>query len=161
LAGRSQAFAASESVLWSFGNGNDGNTPLASLVMDKSGNLYGTTQDGGIYGGPNVNQGGDGTVFELTPPSSAGGPWTESILWDFGNGTDGSGPFAGLLMDANGNLYGTTDAGGMNGYGTVFELTPLSPAGGLWTESVLWNFGNGTDGAYPRAGLIMDTSGNL
>jgi uncharacterized repeat protein (TIGR03803 family) len=145
-----------ESVLWSF-NGSDGREPLAGLIADKSGNFYGTTIEGGGYSQPV----GGGTVFELTPPPTAGGSWTESILWSFGSGGDGSYPFAGVIMDKSGNLYGTTGDGGTYGSGTVFELTPPSTVGGSWTESILWNFGNGSDGQNPAAGVIMDKSGNL
>jgi hypothetical protein len=105
-------------------------------------------------------------VFELTPPSRVGGAWTNSILWNFGNGADGAEPEAGMLMDESGNLYGTTVNGGVygtdfDGYfpeggGTVFELKPPFKTGGSWTESILWSFGNGTDGAGPAAGLIAD-----
>ena len=96
--------------------------------MDSSGNLYSTTDLGGANSA--------GTVFELTPPATAGGDWTESILWSFGNGTDGSHPQAGLLMDTSGNLYGTTFDGGAFATastpgGTVFELTPN---GAGWTN---------------------------
>ena len=73
--------------------------------MDASGNLYGTTSKGGRYG---TSSGGYGTVFELTPPSTSGGNWTESVLWSFGNGSDGATPEAGLVVDNSGNLYGTT-----------------------------------------------------
>ena len=84
----------------------------------------------------------------------------EKVLYNFGNGTDGVAPQAGLVMDAAGNLYGTTYNGGTYNYGTVFELTPA--AGGGWTEMVLHNFNNdGVDGAYPHAGLIFDAAGNL
>ena len=147
-----------ESILWSLGNGTDGNDPEAGLIMDARGNLYGTTDGGGAYGSPGSAA---GTVFELMPPSTRGGRWTESVLWSFGNGTDGLGPAAGLIMDASGNLYGTTRLGGASGGGTVFELTPPSTVGEAWTESILWDFGNGTDGKQPYAGLIMDKSGNL
>jgi uncharacterized repeat protein (TIGR03803 family) len=106
--------------------------------------------DGGTYG--------PGTVFELTP--AGGGSWTEKVLYSFGNGTDGAYPEAGLILDAVGNLYGTTDEGGTYYSGTVFELKPA--AGGGWTEKVLHNFNNnGTDGAYPYAGLIFDAARNL
>ena len=74
------------------------------------------------------------------------------------NGTDGAGPYAGLIFDAGGNLYGTTAEGGTYGVGTVFEVTPA--AGGGWTEKVLHSF-NGTDGYYPLASLIFDAAGNL
>jgi uncharacterized repeat protein (TIGR03803 family) len=88
--------------------------------------------------------------------------WNEKVLHSFNNnGTDGYEPYFGsLIFDAAGNLYGTTYAGGMYGYGTAFELSPA--AGGSWTETVLYNFGNGTGAAQnPRAGLIFDAAGNL
>ncbi|MGA2904008.1 MAG: choice-of-anchor tandem repeat GloVer-containing protein [Candidatus Korobacteraceae bacterium] len=147
-----------ETVLYSFcsqTNCTDGANPSASLIFDAAGNLYSTTDAGGTYG--------DGTVFELTP--TAGGGWTEQVLHSFNNnGTDGAYPYAGLIFDATGNLYGTTLNGGTyqcvdEGCGTVFELTPT--AGGGWTEQVLHNFGNGTDGFWPYAGLILDAAGNL
>ena len=152
-----------ESILRSFGNGTDGNSPWAGVIIDGSGNLYGTTRGGGTHDG-------NGTVFELNPPSSKGGEWTESILWNFGNGSDGTLPSAGLISDGSGNLYGTTQEGGayaqpgpFNFYpgGTVFELTPPSTDGGHWTEKILWNFGNNTDGWAPLAGLIFDSESNL
>ncbi|HLW69834.1 MAG TPA: choice-of-anchor tandem repeat GloVer-containing protein [Candidatus Binataceae bacterium] len=142
-----------ESILWSFGNVPDGAGPFAAVLMDGSGNLYGTTFGGGAYDA--------GTVFKLTPPSTVGGNWTESILWNFGRGADGYNPYAGLIMDGSGNLYGTTYEGGVYGPGTVFKLTPPSANRGNWTESILWNFGNGADGKNPYAGLILEASGNL
>jgi uncharacterized repeat protein (TIGR03803 family) len=147
-----------ESILWSFGNGSDGQGPSASLIMDTAGNLYGTTNGGGPFASRQTN--GGGTVFELTPPST-GGDWTESILWNFGEGSDGVNPVAGLIMDSNRNLYGTTSGGPGPVNGIVFELTPPSTTGGDWTESILWSFFTGTDGDFPTAGLIMDASGNL
>jgi len=150
-----QLFAASkEKVLHSF-NRNDGANPYAGLIFDAAGNLYGTSDGGGAFGG--------GTVFELT--SGAGGTWTETVLYNFGAGDgDGGGPEASLTFDAAGNLYGTTVAGGMycgpSGCGTVFELTPGE--GGTWTEKVLHNFNvNDGDGAWPVAGVIFDAAGNL
>jgi len=149
-----------QSVLRSFGNGMDGGNPKAGLIMDKSGNLYGTTAGGGTLG--------FGTVFELSPPLTSGGKWTESILWNFGTGSvvagramDGVYPYCTLIVDKSGNLYGTTNAGGPYLYGTVFKLAPPSIAGGDWEESILWNFGKGADGRQPVAGLIRDSSGNL
>jgi len=170
LSTHSQAFGATPSILWNFGNGTDGSGP-GSLIRDTTGNLYGTTFNGGAYAGVDANGNNlGGTVFKLTPPSTAGGSWTESVLWNFGNGNDGNQPDGGLIMDASGNLYGTTSHGGAystvdaNGNpigGTVFELTPPSTSGGLWTESILWSFANGMDGNDPNAPLIMDASGNL
>ena len=199
-----------EQVLHSFGNGVEGIYPYASLVFDTAGNLYGTTYTGGenngtvfeltpttgggwteqtltnflgsyglylsagliidvadnLYGttpegGSSRNCGTTacGTVFELSPNGSGG--WTEQSLHNFdNNGTDGAHPYDSLKFDSAGNLYGTTYAGGSYGVGMVFELTPQ--AGGGWTENVLHSFiSNGTDGAYPYAGLIFDTVGNL
>ena len=146
-----------ETVLHSFDyNGSDGAYPLAGLIFDGTGNLYGTTNEGGIhttcFGYP-----GCGTVFELLPRQ--GGGWTETVLHSFGSGTDGIVPAAGLIMDTAGNLYGTTYEGGIRGGGTVFELSPRE--GGGYTETVLHSFGSGTDGYFPFAGLIFDAAGNL
>jgi len=149
-----------ESVLWSFGKGDDGKNPVGSLVADPSGHLFGVTQFGGNYNTA-------GTVFELSPPSSADGNWSESVLWNFGNGTDGEDPFAGLVMDQNGNLYGTTQIGGPSFFGIVFELTPPSNTGGSWNESIIWDFGDVNDsghspyGNFPVGPLLMDQRGNL
>ena len=150
-----------ERVLWSFNGGTDGDWPYSSLIQDASGALYGTTNLGGdpthqcISGLP-----GCGTVFRLTPSR---GKYTEKILWRF-NGPDGSLPTSGLIAE-NGALYGTTPSGGSyscpvepGGCGTVFKLM-LS--GKNYAESVVWNFGNGKDGAWPDAGLISNASGTL
>ena len=138
-----------EKLLRSFNCDSDGWGPNASLLIDAAGNLYGTT----TYGGPNNS----GIVFELSPQQDGG--WTETVLHSFGGG-DGSNPYAGLIMDAIGNLYGTTSGGGIHSWGTVFELTPQED--GSWTEKVLHSFNlDGTDAAIPYAGLIMDRSGAL
>jgi uncharacterized repeat protein (TIGR03803 family) len=139
-----------EQVLHSFGSGTDGIWPSAGLTFDAAGSLYGTTSWGGTYG--------YGTVFELTP--APGGGWTEKVLHNF-NGTDGAAPYAGLIFDAAGHLYGTTKEGGAYGYGAIFELArSVSAVGGGWTEKVLHSF-NSTDGAGPVAGLIFDAGGKL
>jgi uncharacterized repeat protein (TIGR03803 family) len=153
-----------EQVLYSFcsqPNCTDGSTPVAGLILDAAGNLYGTT----LYGGSTDCPAGCGTVFELSPTGSGG--WTETVLHSFtNNGADGYGSSAGLIFDPAGNLYGTTRGGGSgcnpNGCGTVFELTPAT--GGGWTEHVLYSFcsqPNCTDGSTPVAGLILDAVGNL
>jgi uncharacterized repeat protein (TIGR03803 family) len=138
------AYAArNEIVLYAFEDGNDGAEPLASLISDKAGNLYGTTQVGG---GAN----GYGTVFKLAPDGS------ETVLHSFAGGTsDGSLPEAGVIADYAGNLYGTTYGGGANGFGTVFKLAPDG------TETVLYAFKGGDDGDGPFAGLIRDSAHNL
>jgi len=141
--------AATEKVLHNFqSNFRDGFNPDAGLIFDGSGNLYGTTFYGGAYGA--------GRVFELTPAKDGG--WTEKVLHNFGKGTDGFYPYAGLVFDPSGNLYGTTQSGGAYNYGTAFELTPK--AGGGWTEKVLHSF-NYPNAATPWAGLTVDSSGNL
>jgi uncharacterized repeat protein (TIGR03803 family) len=150
------ASAQTGTVLYSFNGEPDGYNPTAGLLADPSGNLYGTTSYGGVYG--------YGTVFELSP--KAGGGWTENVLHSFNDdGTDGFYPFAGLILDSEGNLYGTTSdgpAGATASGGTVFELMPAG--GGSWTETLLYRFcsqSNCTDGFYPLAGLIFDAEGNL
>ncbi len=137
-------------MLHSF-NGSDGEGPTG-LIFDAAGNLYGTTYYGGAHG--------RGTAFKLTP--KADGSWTESVLHSF-NTSDGAFPDAGLIFDAAGNLYGTTEGGGNSsvcdgGCGTVFELIPQKD--GSWAESVLHPF-NDSGGAFPDAGLIFDAAGNL
>jgi uncharacterized repeat protein (TIGR03803 family) len=152
---RTSASGFAEKILHSFSNkGTGGSGPMAGLIFDTAGNLYGTTFYGGAYGG--------GTVFELTP--TAGGSWTETVLHAFYfERPDGIEPDAGLIFDGAGNLYGTTLGGSDNaGYGTVFELSPT--AGGSWTEQILYTFCSETDcadGTVPRGSLIFDVSGNL
>jgi len=149
-----------ESVLYSFTGGADGGTPVEGLIFDQAGNLYGTTEFGG-----NLNCSyGCGVVFELAP--NLDGSWTESVLYSFTGGKDGSQPFAALIFDQAGNLYGTTGGGGnskcqglFSGCGVVFKLAPNGD--GSWTESVLHRFTGGKDGVMPQAGLIFDQTGNL
>jgi len=136
--------AGTETVLYSFtGTNGDGANPQAGLVMDKKGNLYGTTMNGGANIG--------GAVFELTTKG------TEKVLYSFGSQAgDGTNPVAGLTFDTTGNLYGTTFAGGAYNEGTVFELTKAG------TEKVLYSFGSQAgDGANPTAGLTFYKKGNL
>jgi uncharacterized repeat protein (TIGR03803 family) len=138
-----------ESVLHNFGSGNGGTHPLSGLVLDNSGNVYGTTVQGGLSG--------HGTVFQL---ARSGSGWTESLLYSFDNGSDGSFPVAGLIFDQAGNLYGATSDGGTGGQGTVFELTP---ANGGWTFSVLYSLVAPPGGFQcgPWGTLVMDGEGNL
>jgi uncharacterized repeat protein (TIGR03803 family) len=149
--------APSESVLYSFIAGtNDGGHPYVGLIADKAGNFYGTTVNGGRYS--------EGTVFELSPPlksAGASGTWTETPLFIFDGANDGGQPRGDLVMDKQGNLYGTTTQGGDAGEGMVFELSPPSASGGSWTESVVYSFTGGSDGGVPLGGVILDKSGNL
>ena len=133
----------------------DGANPQAGLVFDQKGNLYGTTSGGGIvYNHYCPYEQGCGVVFKLTPKDK------ETVLYSFcpQNCADGYFPVAGLTVDQNGNLYGTTTGGGMRGAGVVFKLTPKGK------ETVLYNFcaqTNCADGANPYAGLVLDQKGNL
>ena len=129
-----------ETVLHSF-NGTDGSEPFAGLIRDSTGNLYGTTKFGGIWG--------NGVVFELDTTG------TETVLYSFTGGTDGSLPYASLIRDSAGNLYGTTFEGGASGSGVVFELDTTG------TETVLYSFTGRGHGANPVAGLIRNSAGNL
>jgi uncharacterized repeat protein (TIGR03803 family) len=139
-------------ILYSFAATIDAAFPSSELVMDNSGNLYGTTTLGGSNN--------DGAVYELAPPDVAGQPWTETVIHSF-NGTDGTLPAGRLVFDSKGALYGTTDGGGTAGEGTVFKLTPPSRAGDPWTESVLYSFSGGKDGSNPTAGVVIANTGKL
>jgi uncharacterized repeat protein (TIGR03803 family) len=137
-----------ETVLYSFLRVDDGSYPSGGdLVFDSAGNIYGTTTDQGDYFG--------GTVYEL---SRSNGAWTETTLHSFGNGTDGWRPDSGLVWDSQGNLFGTTESGGSNQTGTVYQLTK---SGSGWTETVIHNFDNDTEGSIPAGGVTFDSAGNL
>jgi uncharacterized repeat protein (TIGR03803 family) len=166
-----------QSVLYAFMGTTDGATPLGDVTFDNAGNLYGTTSDS--YGnrskpfasklgvpsqdaiGP-PKPGGCGAVFELSP--SSGGVWTEGTVYAFNGGTDGCVPASNLIFDSSGNLYGTTEFGGgstncsSSGCGTVYALSPNS---GGWTESVLYSFAGGSDGSIPLAGTVLGPTGSL
>ena len=140
------------SVLHSFNNnGKDGHDPTSTLIFDSNGNLYGACPLGGRYG--------YGIVFELIPQKD--GSWKEKVLHDFiGGFIDGSFPVAGLILDKEGNLYGSTQGSSGVGRAIVFELMPQ--ADGRWQEKILHTFGlNSGDGAEPTSPLSMDNTGNL
>ena len=141
---------------------SDGAVPGAALIFDASGNLYGTTNVGGI--GPCHNEvDGCGVVFKLA--QNLDGTWTYSQLYKFKGGKDGAYPQASLVFDTSGNLYGEAFAGGgkgcadTNGCGVVFELMPHPD--GSWTQKVLHRFTGGYDGSQPYSGLVFDTLGSL
>src|SRR5271165_2696192 len=137
-----------EKVLYSFVDQTTGVFPGGGLVFDAAGNLYGTTSQGGVPFGL-------GTVFQLV--SDGKGNWSEKVILGFGRNHDGGLPFAGLMVDANGNLFGTTLAG--YGEGTVYELIPQP--NGRFKRKVLHRFKGGKDGANPSGRLIRDSAGNL
>jgi uncharacterized repeat protein (TIGR03803 family) len=149
-----------ETVLYSF-TGKDGYAPQGGVTLGANGNLYGTTVFGGVSYGSGCGLDGCGTVFQLAPGGN--GTWTETMLYSFCSAsgcTDGSGPTGRLIFGKAGNLYGTTQGGGINDMGTVFELSPEK--NGTWKEKVLHSFNNnGTDGYAPIAGVIRSANGSL
>jgi hypothetical protein len=161
-----------EQVLYSFQGGtSDGAGPAGGVVFDKAGNLYGATTGGGPAScAPIGNE--CGLVYQLSPPVNKGDAWTETIIYQFqGKGSnDASAPAGGVILDAVGNVYGTTAYGGtgscvllgvLAGCGTVFELSPPQQKGGAWTESILYSFQSGNDGYFPWGTLTFDSKGNL
>ena len=152
-----------ETILYRFQAGDDdGAAPSGSLLMDASGNLYGVT----------AGTTNSGTVFELSPPVSEGGAWTEKILYLFPptDTSKGADPYGDLVFDRKGNLYGTASGGthlcpvgeANGGCGVVFELSPSTDTSARWQEKVLHNFSrHETDGFQPRAGLAVDRDGTL
>jgi len=152
-----------ETILYNFSgsDGSDGAEPRDGLIFDGAGNLYGTTSVGGATG-QDCNGLGCGAVFQLAP--GAGGTWTETVLFSFNRpGKGGVLPYAGLVLDSAGNLYGTTTQGGGQGCGgfgcgIIFKLTP--GRGGTWIEAKLHSF-NGKNGQFPTSSLIFDAKGNL
>jgi uncharacterized repeat protein (TIGR03803 family) len=139
-----------ETVLYNFTGGADGSNPVAGVIMDTEGNLYGTTEFGGSS--PDCGPLGCGVVFKLDTTNK------ETVLHTFGGSRgEGANPTAGLVLDAKGNLYGTTEygGGGSNGAGMVFKLDTANK------ETKLEVFTGGKDGGFPYAGLIRDKAGNL
>jgi uncharacterized repeat protein (TIGR03803 family) len=136
-------------VLYSFTGGTDGNGPYSGLVFDAAGNLYGTTRNGGAANA--------GVVYKLDRTGH------ETVLYSFTGGQDGADPYAGVILDSAGNLYGTTIAGGQGncnfpgfaGCGTVYKLDTMG------NVTVLYSFTGFGDGGNPSSGVIMDGSGNL
>jgi hypothetical protein len=152
-------------------NSNDGETPAGGVIFDQARNLYGTTAYGGsgdcVLLGTTV---GCGVVFQMKPPRTKGGDWTESVLYSFKGGKDGYLPQGNLTFDSAGNLYGATLYGGGYGScnapyyqycGTIFELSPPETKGGKWKEKVLYSFKSGTDGANPNGSLVLDSKGAI
>ena len=130
--------AGKETTVLGFGYAPSGAFPPAALVFDTKGNLYGTTSKGGTFNG--------GTLFEVTPSGK------KRILYNFACGTDGCMPNQGLIIDADGDLYGTTYSGGASNGGTLFKATPSGEV------TIVLSFGSGV---YPNGGLLIDATGNL
>jgi uncharacterized repeat protein (TIGR03803 family) len=141
--------------LYSFMGSPDGAQPMAVPLLYNAGNFFGTTAFGGVDACSALAAPGCGVVYEY---SSLG----ESILYSFTNyDADGSFPMGTLVMDAKGNLYGTTYAGGVHDLGIVFKLSPPAKQGEGWKRTTLHQFSGGLDGAHPSTGLVMDSQGNL
>lgn len=148
-----------ESLVYNFVGQPDGQLPNGELLVDRAGNIYGTTQRGGAHN--------HGMVFELSP--NGDGSWTEAILYNFREAGDGAQPSSGVVMDAKGNLYGVTTNGGLPitcpydtklGCGVVYKL--VRNTDGSWTERTLHRFGGtSTDGFFPVGNLVHDKQGNL
>jgi uncharacterized repeat protein (TIGR03803 family) len=135
-----------ESAIYLFTGGADGDNPYSSVIFDGAGNLYGTANGGGS---------GHGTVFQLTPSGSG---WSENTLYGFQDASDGGTPFGGLVFDSTGDLYGATSTGGSGGGGTVYEL---ASSGGGWTFDVIGSFAGSAYLPGPYDSLTMDAAGNL
>jgi uncharacterized repeat protein (TIGR03803 family) len=118
------------------------------VTLDAAGNLYGAATNGGPYG--------VGTIYKLTAPKV--GFWNKTVLHTFTGGSDGAYPYSKLVLDSSGAIYGISSNGGTFGYGNVYKLSLVN---GKWTDTVLHEFGNGTDGKSPFGGLTLDSSGNL
>ena len=146
--------AQTYSVIHNFTAGQDGGYPTAGLTMDRAGNFYGTTAQGGSSG--------NGIVFKLT---HSGSGWVLTPLYEFQGGNDGAGPAARVIFGPDGSLYGTTAFGGPNDAGTVFKLRPGATACKAafcsWTETLLHTFSGFLDGANPVGDLVFDQVGNL
>ncbi len=144
---RSSGSGWKENTLHAFQSSSDGGNPFGGVVFDNAGNLYGATSGGG--------PGGGGTAYELMPSD---GGWTFGVVYSFNGSAYLPGPYGSLTMDAKGNLYGTTTKDGASGAGSVFKLT-LSDGG--WTETELYDFASGSEGAVPYGSVLIDAKGNL
>ena len=138
-----------ETVLHSFGGGQDGVVPHGAIALDSQGNLYGTTNGGGTN-----NQ---GTVYQLTPQGN--GTWSETILHSFGAAGDRGLPLGGVTLDSHGNIFGTSHGGGANSVGEVYQLVPKG--NGQWTENIIYSFTGSLDGGVPMTPVTLDASGNV
>jgi uncharacterized repeat protein (TIGR03803 family) len=143
----------SEATLYSFSGGADGTAPAhVTLATDSTGALYGTTVVGGGSG--------YGAVFKLTPPAPGKSQWTETVLYSFTGGADGSSPYSGLAKDYGGALYGVTTAGGQSSIGAAFKLTPPVPPSTQWSFAKIYAFAQSTAG-QPYAAPVFDSAGAL
>lgn len=150
------------STLYEFTAGAGGSIPVGTPAIASDGTIYGTTDGGGNLNCRDTFGDGCGTVFRLRPQpnfcASFSCPWTNILLYTFTGGSDGNDPYTGVVLDASGNIYGTTYAGGSSKAGVAYEL---SPSGSGWNESTIHTFANGSDGANPAGVPVLDNSGNV
>jgi len=156
-----------ETTVYNFLGGNDGQNPWGGVTLAPDGTLYGTTVQGGTPGA--CSDFGCGTVFALKPPASVGGPWQETVLSTFSGGSDGSGPLSSVVIGRGGVLYGTANYGGSSacatggefpGCGVIYSLQPPASPGAPWIRTVIYSFQGGSDGADPN-GLALAPDGTL
>ncbi len=151
------AEAQTLTTIWSFTGSNDGgDSPLAPLTFGSGGAAYGSTAVGG-------GTSEFGAVYELVPPTKAGGAWSEAVLYRMGGGSDGQQP-QDIALGEGGDIYSSTLLGGTGncyqGCGTIFELTPPTKKGGDWTHTILYDFAGGTDGVSP-GNVVVGQNGSV
>jgi uncharacterized repeat protein (TIGR03803 family) len=144
-----------ETLLFSFDGSAGGAYPIMT-VQGPGGVIYGTSQGGN----PDCPS-GCGLVFSLSPPSTRGALWTETILHTFTDKANDGAGVSGIVLGSNGVIYGVTGGGGSSGMGTVFSLTPATSRQGSWTEKILYSFAGTPDAAYPNPGLAIEKNGVL
>ncbi len=154
-----------ETVLFQFNGTTNGNYPLDQLAMDDKGRLFGVTLEGGKC--PSKLNGQCGTVFMLTPPAKGKTAWTQKTLWSFSGSAAGQAPQFGVVLDASGNLYGTTAGGGnpacsfyaVKGCGIIYKLSPPASGQGKYSFTTIWSFTGGADGNQPNSRTVFDKGG--
>lgn len=161
---KSQADLPAFATLYRFQGGTDGFLPLSGVTIAQNEKLYGTTPAGGSASCPYFPGNKCGTAFELSPPTTRGGAWTLTTIYNFQGGSDAANPTGVLALGKHGDIYGTALGGSglcTDGCGTVFRLVPPSTPVGTWTEMVLYSFQGGTDGAFPSGGVVIGEGGRL
>jgi hypothetical protein len=149
--------APTETVIYSFTGGADGAAPISGLLAGPAGNFYTTVLAGDKSSGP----GSSGSIVKLSPPLAGKTQWIETTLYGFDAGVNGGQPKAGLIADKAGNLYTSTNSGGVSANGTIVKLSPPAAGATKWSETTLYRFKGVPDGDEPFAGLIFDSAGNL
>jgi len=150
----SPAFAQRLQTLYRFSGGLDGGTPESAVTIDASGNIFGTTLNGGVE----RDSFPSGVVFELTSPKAPAHFWAETTLYDFAAKSDGDRPMGPVSLASDGSLFGTTYMGGSSCCGTVFRLVPGN--GATWSEQIIYAF-TGKGGIFPVGSLVLGQDGSV